>query len=110
MLEKSGYDIWVYSSSFYSLEYIKALFKRYHVGVTGIVTGTAKRKTTKEDRKIMENLYADKYLHTLHIDNDMVMMIDNTVKEFREFIIDQDGNWSKEVIAIVNTINGKEEG
>jgi hypothetical protein len=105
MLNKDGYDIWVYSSKFYSKEYIRALFKRYHVHVTGIVTGTSKRKQTEEEKNEMQNLYAQKYIFTLHIDNDAVLMIDNVRKDFQDFAIDEEINWSKSVMDIIKEID-----
>ena len=105
MLNKDGYDIWLYSSKFYSKEYLRALFKKYHVHVTGIVTGTSKRKQSEEEKNEMQNLYASKYLFTLHIDNDAVLMIDNVRKDFQDFTIDEGVNWSKSVMDIIKEID-----
>lgn len=103
-LNKSGYDIWIYSSKFYSTDYIRDLFKRYHVHVTGIVTGTSKRKQFKDEKNAMQDLYAKKYLMTLHVDNDSVVMIDNKAKDFKEFNITGEANWSKAVIDIIKEL------
>lgn len=102
-LAVSGYDIWLYSSKFYSTDYIKALFHKYHVNVTGIVTGTGHVKN-KETKKAMEALFASKYKHTIHIDNDMVVKIDSASKDFEEYLINNPENWSKELMDIVNEI------
>lgn len=107
-LEKNGYDIWLYSSKYYSTDYIKALFKKYHVNVTGIVTGTAK-KNNKEDRKAIEELISAKYIYTLHIDNNMIVNINTTTKDFTEYTISDDSTWSRDVMDIVREINRNEE-
>ncbi|MBO6128670.1 MAG: ParB N-terminal domain-containing protein [Pseudobutyrivibrio sp.] len=101
---REGYDIWIYSSKFYSTEYIKALFKGYHVHVTGIVTGTSNRKQLKDEKNSVKELYSRKYVETLHIDNDVVLMIDNKAKDFREYSISGDSNWSKAVLDILEEL------
>ena len=103
-LELHGYDIWLYSSKYYSTDYIKALFHKYHVNVTGIVTGTGHRKN-KDDKKAMEALFANKYKHTIHIDNDMAVLIDNATKDFVEYTVTNADSWSKELMDIVREIN-----
>ena len=106
-LEKKGYDIWVYSSKYYSTDYIKSLFRKYHVNVTGIVTGTEKRKDKKNS---YDSLLKEKYKQTLHIDNDMVLKIESKSGNFNEFNIDSSEGWSKNVIQIVEEIaEGEEE-
>ena len=105
MLNQAGYDIWVYSSKFYAMEYIRALFNKYHVHVTGIVTGTSKRNQTSKEKNEMQDLYVKKYLFTLQIDNDSVFMMDNVRKEFQEFTIDKGINWSKSVMDIIKEID-----
>lgn len=108
MLNKNGFDIWVYSNKFYSNDYIKWLFRSYHVAVTGIVTGTDKRKDKKE-REAMKELYSDKYKFSLLLDNSLILMIDNINKDFREFVINDISNWSKEVMDIIREIDKDEE-
>lgn len=102
---KSGYDIWIYSSKFYSTDYIQNLFKKYHVHVTGIITGTSKRKQLKDDKNAIQDLYSKKYLVTLHVDDDVVLMIDNKTKDFQEFNINGEENWSKAVMDIIKGLD-----
>lgn len=108
MLEKEGYDIWVYSSEYYSMEYIKYLFKRYHVNVTSIVTGTNKLRQSRAEKQAMEAIYSAKYKHTLLIDNSMIAMIDNVKKDFRDFEIPDTSHWSTEVMDIIKEIAADE--
>ena len=42
-LRGRGYDIWIYTAGYYSLDYLKYYFRHYRVPVTGIVTGTARK-------------------------------------------------------------------
>ncbi len=110
-LYQRGYDIWVYSSKFYSMDYIGNLMKKYHVEITGIVTGTSKKTAAdKKGKKEIDSLLAKKYKYTLHIDRDTVLMINNSTGDFEEYPIDKEkGNWSQGVMDITGDL-GKDAG
>ena len=102
-LGTKGYDIWVYSSGYYSVDYIRQLFRKYHADVNGIVTGTArKRPKEAKNEESLESRLSEKYPLTVHIDNDTVLRINNRTKEFREFSLkDAGAGWSKEIMGII---------
>ena len=110
-LAGKGYDIWVYSAFCYSIEDVKKLFRKYAVNVDGIITGTAKKKKhTTEDSKKMEQLIANKYATTIHIDNDLLL---HTVKgkgNFEEYPITVSADaWAKEIIRIMGELEDHEK-
>lgn len=102
-LNAKGYDIWVYSAQYYSLDYLVYFFKHYHVKVTGIVTGTAKKTAGAAlGKKATEKLLEARYETTLHIDNEMVLRTHRDSKEFEEYKLGgAPENWSREVIDAV---------
>ena len=105
-LYQRGYDIWVYSSKFYSMDYIRNYLKKYHVDITGIVTGTSKKTIAdKSGKKEIDSLLAKKYKYTLHVDRDTVLKIDNSTGDFEEFSINKEkGNWSQGVMDITGEL------
>jgi len=106
-LGRQGYDIWVYTAQYYSIEYIRAYFRHYSVKVDGIVTGTAVKRG--ESGKTAR-LIADQYAETLHIDNDLVLRTRQDSKEFEEYPIEAEPSaWSRTVMEIVKRINQGEE-
>ena len=110
-LAMKGYDIWVYSSEYYSLGYIKWLFKRYHVHVDGIVTGI-KRKSYKrsEEEQRLKSMFENKYVRTIHISRDLIVRTDRGSKDFKDIALNcSDEDWSKEVIRAFKEINADEE-
>ena len=111
LLAKNGYDIWLYSSQYYSTDYIQNLFRRYHVRVDGVITAIGKRAHAAGDAgKKLEKQITDKYQYTLHIDNETVLQIFSGSKEFRDFPLNgESADWSKEVMDAVETIE-KGEG
>ena len=105
-----GYDVWVYSANYYSIDYIRSLFRMYHAHVAGIVTGTA-RKAPKDThtKEQLENRMKEKYPLTLHIDSTAVTLIDSRTKQFSEFPLSgEPETWSKEIMDVIGAIKEHE--
>jgi hypothetical protein len=108
-LNERDCDIWVYTSKYYSMEYIRAFFLHMNVRLTGIVTGTAQKgpraaKTAAEMKKMIEK----KYAVTIYIDNDMIILTTGGAKEAAEYRLS--GNpetWSREAMEILGKLNAK---
>ncbi len=110
LLAVHGYDIWVYTSGYYSIEYIRKLFFSYHVHVTGIVTGTARPAKDKDaKRKELETLIRDKYQETIHIDDHAIMRTLSATGDLEQYDLTGDtGSWSLEVINTLKSVFKKE--
>lgn len=107
-LSKNGYDIWLYSSNYESIDDVRDYFRCYGVHVDGIITGMAKDKKNTASRKAgMEKLIANKYSVTLHLDNDMILRTEKSTGEFQEFPLDSGENWSKEAVAVLGELEKK---
>ena len=106
-LSKHGYDIWVYSAKYYSIDDIQRFFRNYHVHVDGIITGTEKRKASNAASAVKrEKMIADKYKQTLHIDNDMVLLTgDIEDAKYKKFELDvPEDEWSRKIIDTIGEI------
>ncbi len=105
-LNAKGYDIWVYSANFYSIDDIRKYFKYYSVNVDGIITGTAKKKKDGSYAgKDMDKLIANKYGATVHLDNDLLLVTRGKTKEFDEITIEDQGEkWSSLVMDAIDSI------
>ena len=102
-LSERGYDIWLYSSQFYSTDSIQHYFGHYQVKVDGVIAAIGKRaKSAGEGGQKLEKMITDKYRTTLHIDNDAVMRIDRDTKAFREYPLSAPPeSWSQAVMDAV---------
>ncbi len=99
-----SYDVWVFSSEYYSMDYIKELFKKYASNINGIVTGT-KRKSSFDNNKNFEQMISQKYNETINVDNESIIRITKGLKDFDQFLISDNGRgWSGEVMNIVKGI------
>ena len=109
-LTKNGYDIWVYSANYYSIDDIQRFFKKYRVHVDGIITGTVKRKkNNSESAARREKKIADKYKLTLHIDNDMILATGDVGAKFKRYDLDAaPDEWSRKAIEVIGEL-GKDE-
>ena len=102
MLNQQGYDIWIYTKSYYSLDYLRYYFKHYHVHVTGIITGTERKAPVGTDtRKVLETRIKARYKTTVHVDNRAVIRTNSDTGEFDEYCLSGNSEtWSREVMDI----------
>ena len=105
-LTKHGYDIWLYTEEYYSMDYIKALFFRYHARVDGIVTGTARKGVNDPQiRARVGELIAAQYDETVNLDNEAIISIRGRKPESFDLNV-PDAEWSK---AVMDYIEKKEK-
>lgn len=110
-LAKNGYDIWVYTSGYYSFDHIQRLFKRYHVNLTGVITGTSRAsRLSSSSRRHMEKMIKNKYKTTLNIYKDMILLIHSHAYEFEQADLDsQAPEWATEVKNKIQELEKNEE-
>ena len=77
-LRSMGFDVWIYTGEFYSVEYIKLLLSLHNTKVDGIINGMAKRKNSKA----IQEIFAKNYKLSVHIDNDSVICVDTQAKDY----------------------------
>ena len=99
MMNSSGYDIWVYSAHYRSLDYLRYYFRHYRIHVTGIVTGLARKGPPGTDtRKELEKRIASRYKSTVHIIESTVIRTRTGSQDFQEFRLSgSPETWSREV-------------
>ena len=100
-LSQQGYDIWVYTSRYFSLDTLRLFFFYYHCPVTGLVTGTSRKGPLGADmHKSLETMMKTRYQSTVHIDNGALLRTFPDSKEFLEVPIDASTDtWS---LAVMN--------
>ena len=99
---RRGWDIWVYSASYYSMDYIRALFRCYRISVSGILTGT-QRKADEKARRRVEKLFSGKYETTLHIDRETMLLTHSGSDEYEEYKPDAgEEDWSLGVMKVMD--------
>ena len=99
-LQKMGYEVWVYTSSFRTDRYIRNLFRHYGVRFDGIVNGTRHLKEVQRNNKtILPQKLPNRYRISLHIDDEEVICSSAGQFGFRAFQLNApDEQWKEKII------------
>lgn len=105
------YDVWVYTSKLYSMEYIKYLFKLRGVRLTGVLTGSGRTPASgAHSLQEITDLLNTRYASTIHIDSAMLLRTFSGSKERDEYPLDGESEtWSRRVIEAMEKIRHKDE-
>ena len=108
-LQKMGFEVWIYTSSFRSENYIKGLFRHYGVHFDGIVNGTRHLKEVQQGRsQILPQKVPNRYRISLHIDDEAVICSYGREFGFDTYQLDaDDDDWKEKVIAKTEEVKRK---
>ncbi len=100
-LQKMGYDVWVYTSSYRTERYIKLLFGLYGVRFDGIVNAMRHLREVQGNRKeLLPQKVPSRYRISLHVDDESVICSRGREFGFEAFQLEaQDDDWKEKVIA-----------
>lgn len=107
-LQSRGYDVWVFTSEYCSVDYIRGLLKKYHVEPDGIITVSGRiEKTTEDKKKRIKDIINKKYLRTLTLYDDMMIVVNNRSGASNQIPLEGKGNeW---VLSVEKVVKGLEE-
>jgi len=110
-LQKMGYEVWVYTSSFRSEQYIRGLFRHYGVHFDGIINGTRHLKEVQRNNKTtLPQKLPNRYRISLHIDDEEVICSSAGQYGFRAYQLNaQDDDWVEKIIARAEEIKNIEK-
>lgn len=110
-LQKMGYDIWVYTSSYRTEFYIKSLFFWYGVKFNGIVNAMRHEKEVQSRSKsILPQKMPSFYRISLHIDDESVICSYGRKYGYDVFqLFADDDSWKEKVIAKAKEVKKKWE-
>lgn len=98
-IKEQGIESWVYTTSFRSERYIRALFRCYGIKWDAVVNGERHAREVQADKKYaMPSKYPGKYRIDLHIDDDISVKQNGIVYGFKVLIIGgQDEQWTDKI-------------
>ena len=110
-LQKMGYEVWVYTSSFRTQRYIRHLFRLYKVKFDGIVNGQRHLEEVQRDRKqILPQKVPSMYRISLHVDDESVICSLGRQYGFEAYQLEaEDDDWKEKVIARAEEIKHRIE-
>ena len=100
-LQKLGYEVWVYTSSFRSEKYIKSLFRLYHVKFDGIVNAQRhNREVQGSNKNILPQKMPSKYRISLHIDDESIVCSLGRQYGYNTYQLEaQDDEWKEKILS-----------
>ena len=110
-LQKAGYEVWVYTSSFRSEQYIRTLFRCYGVRFDGIVNGQRHIREVQKNRpETLPQKLPNYYKISLHVDDEAIVVTYGKLYGFDVFQLDaQDDEWAEKVLERAEQIRRKQE-
>lgn len=109
-LREMGCEVWVYTSSFRSERYIRALFRHYGVRFDGIVNAQRHNREIQRDRKeILPSKLPNRYHITLHVDDEEIVCSYGRMYGFKVYRLKaQDDEWERKILEQVRQIRAAE--
>ena len=105
-LQKLGYEVWIYTSSYRTEQYLRRMFRHYGVRFDGIVNAQRHEKEVQRDRKEILPQKMPQYYHiSLHVDDESVICSAGKEYGFQTYQLEaQDDDWAEKIIARANEI------
>lgn len=110
-LQKQGFEVWVYTSSFRTEAYIRGLFRAYGVQFDQIVNGDRHIKEVQRGRRDLLPQKMPPFYHiSLHIDDEDVIVENGRRFGYRVLkVCDPDPDWAGKILAEAGRIRDAEE-
>ena len=105
-LRDAGIEVWIYTTSFRSERYIRALFALYGIRPDAVVNGERHaREVQGRRREAMPSKYPSKYKIDLHIDDDVSVLQNGGTYGCRVLIVgEQDDAWTEKILREIEKI------
>ena len=110
-LQNEGFEVWVYTSSFRSERYLRALFSRYRIHFDEIVNAQRHLREVQRDRpQILPQKMPGFYRISLHVDDEDVIHENGRRYGFRTICVrEPDEHWAEKVLNEAIRIRNLEE-
>ena len=110
-LQRRGFEVWVYTSSFRSDVYIRTLFRYYGIKFDDIVNGFRHNEEVQgSNGSTLPQKMPTRYRISLHIDDEDAIINSGRVYGFKVFkICEPDPEWTDKVINEAERIRALEE-
>ena len=100
-LQRLGFEVWIYTSSYRSEDYIKQLFRCYKVHFDGIVNAQRHQREVQRNRTtILPQKIPSHYRISLHVDDETVICSLGRQYGYHAYQLEaDDDNWKEKIIA-----------
>ena len=105
-LQKLGYEVWIYTSSYRTEQYLRRFFRHYGVHFDGIVNAQRHLKEVQRDKKeILPQKMPQYYRISLHVDDEAVICSLGREYGFHTYQLEgDDDDWKQKIIDYANFV------
>lgn len=98
-IREAGIELWIYTTSYRSPDYIRNYFKHYKVKIDGIVNGARHDEEVQKDHHyILPSKLPGRYGIDLHIDDDLSVKKNGETYGFRVYLLKgENENWTEDL-------------
>lgn len=109
-LQDEGFEVWVYTSSFRSIKYIRNLFRLYNIRFDDIINGDRHiNEVQKDKRDTVPQKLPSKYRISLHIDDENNIVACGKMYGYNVLkIYEPDDAWTDKVLEAAYNIRKRE--
>ena len=109
-LQQLGYEVWIYTSSFRSENYIRALFRFYGVRLDGVVNGERHLREAQGNRRTpLPQKLPNRYRISLHVDDESVVCSWGREYGYAAYQLNaQDDDWKDKILQKAAEVRDKE--
>ena len=110
-LQGKGFEVWIYTSSFRTETYLKALFRAYGVRFDGIINAQRHEKEVQRDRRErLPQKMPNHYKISLHVDDEKAVEKNGRLYGFRTLrVFEPDEHWAEKVLQEAERVNRLEQ-
>ena len=110
-LQERGYEVWIYTSSYRTETYLRALFRAYGIRFDSIVNAQRHKNEVQRDRRErLPQKLPNFYRIALHIDDEKAILENARQYGFRAMrVYEPDEHWAEKVLAEAKRIRKIEE-
>lgn len=110
-LQRRGFEVWIYTSSYRTDAYLRALFRAYGIRFDGIVNAQRHLKEVQRDRRErLPQKLPNFYRISLHIDDESSVQDNAHRYGYRVFrVYEPDDNWVEKVLNEAERVRRLEE-
>ena len=107
-IREQDIELWIYTTSFRSVGYIRNLFRCYGIKLDCVVNGERHAREIQENKsEVMPSKYPAWYRIDLHIDDDVSVAQNGRTYGFKVHLVGaQDDEWDKKIIREIEKIRG----
>lgn len=97
--QRMNYDVWIYTGSYLSEQYINGLFAINKCHVDGVVNGLNGKKNPQK----LRDIFREKYSTIVHVDNEALTIVNTQNKKYEMIDINAvKDEWASSVITHIN--------